>query len=118
MSRIPHLIKNASDMGKTTVNPSLSQDGVSFDSTAKDIPPNNVRRFAQEVLNCNVTLLTERFYRRPDEESCDEGQDTVELAPNPQDIRRVVERNIIPEYDHPQIIDAVTEYLYHRIWMM
>lgn len=114
MARISRVIKKTSVVEVATVKP---QHGDSLDS-AKDGQLNNVRRFAQEMLKCNVTLLTERFYQRPDDEVFDEDQSAVELAPNPQDIRRVVERNIVPEYDHPQIIDAVTEYLYHRIWMM
>lgn len=42
----------------------------------------------------------------------------AESAPDRVSIRRVVERNILPEYDHPRIIEAVTDYLYDRLWMM
>lgn len=79
------------------------------------VPLTDVQRFAQDMLKRNVTLLTGRFYQFPDEESEDQGM--MELAPNPLDIRRVVKRHIDPEYDIPQIVDAVTEYLYNRIWM-
>lgn len=34
------------------------------------------------------------------------------------DIRRVVQRNILAEYDHPQIIEAVSDYLYHHFLMV
>ena len=73
---------------------------------------NEVAKVAKDILERNRTLLTGRFYEPVDDYG------VLETLPDFPDIRRVVERNIIPAYDHPKIVDAVADYLYQRIWMM
>lgn len=75
--------------------------------------PAELRRFARDWIEQNPQLfssLKTAYTRlpRPIERRGVVGEDVVTI----DEIRRVVQKNILDEYDHPQIVEAVTEYLY------
>lgn len=75
---------------------------------SKKVPEVNFKNLARDLLDNNIKQFA--FLFSSDKE--DLNQRRVERVYSKNEIRDMVTKNLIAEYHHEQIIDAVTDYLY------